>query len=151
MIKVVTLSALKSVYDIREIVENGYTLSVEELINELHNLPQDAKIVVSNDGGYTYGSIRPSILNVREIETYEEEEERERKEEEEWEDSLPNEEDVNYVIVQDNGEPLKWSDDNKVVIYGGIVDAELDLQEGDKIVTLGEYAKSIGVDWRTLL
>lgn len=151
MLKVVTLSALKSVYDIREIVENGYTLSVAELIDELHNLPQDAKIVVSNDGGYTYGSIRPSILNVREIETYEEEEERERKEEEEWEDSLPNEEDVNYVIVQDNGEPLKWSDDNKVVIYGGIVDAELDLQEGDKIVTLGEYAKSIGVDWRTLL
>ena len=151
MLKVVTLSALKSVYDIREIVENGYTLSVAELIDELHNLPQDAKIVVSNDSGYTYGSIRPSILNVREIETYEEEEERERKEEEEWEDSLPNEEDINYVIVQDNGEPLKWSDDNKVVIYGGIVDAELDLQEGDKIVTLGEYAKSIGVDWRTLL
>ena len=151
MLKVVTLSAKKSVYDIREIVENGYTLSVAELIDELHNLPQDAKIVVSNDGGYTYGSIRPSILNVREIETYEEEEERERKEEEEWEDSLPNEEGVNYVVVQDNGEPLKWSDDNKVVIYGGIVDAELDLQEGDKIVTLGEYAKSIGVDWRTLL
>jgi hypothetical protein len=151
MLKVVTLSALKSVYDIREIVENGYTLSVAELINELHNLPQDAKIVVSNDGGYTYGSIKPSFLNVREIETYEEEEERERREEEEWEDSLPNEEDVNYVIVQDNGEPLKWSDDNKVVIYGGIVDAELDLQEGDKIVTLGEYAKSIGVDWKTLL
>lgn len=151
MLKVVTLSAKKSVYDIREIVENGYTLSVAELINELHNLPQDAKIVVSNDGGYTYGSIKPSFLNVCEIETYEEEEEREHKEEEEWEDSLPNEEDVNYVIVQDNGEPLKWSDDNKVVIYGGIVDAELDLQEGDKIVTLGEYAKSIGVDWRTLL
>lgn len=151
MLKVVTLSAKKSVYDIREIVENGYTLSVAELINELHNLPQDAKIVVSNDSGYTYGSIRPSILNVREIETYEEEEERERKEEEEWEDSLPNEEDVNYVIVQDNGEPLRWTDDNKVVIYGGIVDAELDLQEGDKIVTLGEYAKSIGVDWKTLL
>ena len=151
MIKVVTLSALKSVYDIREIVENGYTLSVAELINELHNLPQDAKIVVSNDSGYTYGSIRPSILNVREIETYEEEEERERREEEEWEDSLPNEEDVNYVVIQNNGEPLKWSDDNKVVIYGGVEDAENDVIEGDKIVTLGEYAKSIGVDWRTLL
>lgn len=151
MIKVVTLSALKSVYDIREIVENGYTLSVAELIDELHNLPQDAKIVVSNDGGYTYGSIRPSILNVREIETYKEEEERERREEEEWEDSLPNEEDVNYVVIQDNGEPLKWSDNKKVVIYGGIEDAENDVIEGDKIVTLGEYAKSIGVDWRTLL
>lgn len=151
MLKVITLSAKKSVYDIREIVENGYTLSVAELINELHNLPQDAKIVVSNDGGYTYGSIKPSFLNVCEIETYEEEEERERREQEEWEDSLPNEEDVNYVVVQDNGEPLKWSGDNKVVIYGGIEDAENDVREGDKIVTLGEYAKSIGVDWRTLL
>ena len=151
MLKVVTLSAKKSVYDIREIVENGYTLSVAELINELHNLPQDAKIVVSNDGGYTYGSIKPSFLNVCEIETYEEEEERERREEEEWEDSLPNEEDVNYVIVQDNGEPLKWSDNKKVVIYGGIEDAKNDVIEGDKIVTLGEYAKSIGVDLRTLL
>lgn len=151
MLKVVTLSAKKSVYDIREIVENGYTLSVAELINELHNLPQDAKIVVSNDGGYTYGSIKPSFLNVCEIETYEEEEERERKEEEEWEDSLPNEEDVNYVIVQDNGEPVKWSYNKKVVIYGGIEDAEYDAREGDKVVTLGEYAKSIGVDWRTLL
>ena len=151
MIKVVTLSAKKSVYDIREIVENGYTLSVAELINELHNLPQDAKIVVSNDGGYTYGSIKPSFLNVCEIETYEEEEERERREEEEWEDSLPNEEDVNYVVIQDNGEPLKWSEDNKVVIYGGFEDAKEDCYEGDKVVTLGEYAKTIGVDWRTLL
>lgn len=149
MIKVVTLSAKKSVYDIREIVENGYTLSVAQLINELHNLPQDAKIVVSNDGGYTYGSIKPSFLNVCEIESYEEEEERERREEEEWKGIK--EEDVNYVIVQDNGEPLRWSDDKKVVIYGGIEDAESDLQEGDKIVTLGEYAKSIGVDWKTLL
>ena len=57
-----------------------------------------------------------------------------RDEEEEWEDSLPNEEDVNYVVIQDNGEPLKWSDDNKVVIYGGIEDAENDVIEGDKIV-----------------
>ena len=55
-----------------------------------------------------------------------------------------NAEDVNYVIIQDNGEPLIWSDDNKVVIYGGYEDAEYDLKEGDKILTLGEYAKSIG-------
>lgn len=61
------------------------------------------------------------------------------------------EEDVNYVILQDNGEPVVWSDNNLPVIYGGIVDAEMDLQEGDKIVTLGEYAKSIGVDYKTLI
>ena len=46
------------------------------------------------------------------------------------------EEDVNYVIIQDNGEPIVWSDNNLPVIYGGVEDAEMDLQEGDKIVTL---------------
>lgn len=61
------------------------------------------------------------------------------------------EKDVNYVILQDNGEPVVWSDNNLPVIYGGIRDAEMDLQEGDKIVTLGEYAKSIGVDYKTLI
>lgn len=61
------------------------------------------------------------------------------------------EEDVNYVIVQDNGEPVVWTDNKLPVIYGGIEDAEMDLEEGDKIVTLGEYADSIGVDYRTLI
>ena len=61
------------------------------------------------------------------------------------------EEDVNYVIIQDNGEPVVWSDNNLPVIYGGVEDAEMDLEKGDKIVTLGEYAKSIGVDYRTLI
>ena len=61
------------------------------------------------------------------------------------------EEDVNYIIIQDNGEPVVWSDNNLPVIYGGVEDAEMDLQEGDKIVTLGEYAKSIGVDYKTLI
>lgn len=61
------------------------------------------------------------------------------------------EKDVNYVILQDNGEPVVWSDNNLPVIYGGVEDAEMDLQEGDKIVTLGEYAKSIGVDYKTLI
>jgi hypothetical protein len=61
------------------------------------------------------------------------------------------EEDVNYIIIQDNGEPVVWSDNNLPVIYGGVEDAEMDLQDGDKIVTLGEYAKSIGVDYKTLI
>ena len=61
------------------------------------------------------------------------------------------EEDVNYVIIQDNGEPVVWADNKLPVIYGGIEDAEMDLIEGDKIVTLGEYANSIGADWRTLV
>ena len=62
-------------------------------------------------------------------------------------------EDVNYVIIQDNGKPIVWDVDGMPVIYGGIEDAELDLNadDGDSIVTLGEYAKSIGIDWRLLV
>ena len=62
-------------------------------------------------------------------------------------------EDVNYVILQDNGKPIVWDVDGMPVIYGGIEDAELDLNAdcGERIVTLGEYAKSIGIDWRLLV
>lgn len=62
-------------------------------------------------------------------------------------------EDVNYVILQDNGKPIVWATDGMPVIYGGIEDAELDLYEecGERIVTLGEYAKSIGIDYRLLV
>lgn len=61
------------------------------------------------------------------------------------------EEDVNYVILQDNGEPLKWEDNGLPVIYGGLEDAEIHWEEGDTIMTLGKYAKNIGVDWRNLI
>lgn len=62
-------------------------------------------------------------------------------------------EDVNYVILQDNGKPIIWAENGMPVIYGGIEDAELDLniESGERIVTLGEYAKSIGIDWRLLV
>ena len=62
-------------------------------------------------------------------------------------------EDVNYVILQDNGKPVVWAENGMPVIYGGIEDAELDLdiESGECIVTLGEYAKNIGIDWRLLV
>lgn len=62
-------------------------------------------------------------------------------------------EDVNYVILQDNGKPIIWAENGMPVIYGGIEDAELDLniESGECIVTLGEYAKNIGIDWRLLV
>ena len=62
-------------------------------------------------------------------------------------------EDVNYVILQDNGKPLVSVTNGMPVIYGGIEDAELDLYEecGERIVTLGEYAKNIGIDWRLFI
>lgn len=62
-------------------------------------------------------------------------------------------ENVNYVILQDNGKPIIWAENGMPVIYGGIEDAELDLntESGERIVTLGEYAKNIGIDWRLLV
>ena len=56
----------------------------------------------------------------------------------------------NWVIVQDNGEPLRFND-GELVIYGGVEDYQEDLIEGDKVMTIAEYAKTIGVDWRTLI
>lgn len=57
----------------------------------------------------------------------------------------------NWVIVQDNGEPLRWSDNGELVIYGGAEDYQLHLTEGDTAMTLAEYAELLGVNWRTLI
>lgn len=60
------------------------------------------------------------------------------------------EEHCNWVIVQDNGEPLRF-EDGSLVIYGGVADYECHLIEGDVAMTIAEYGKSLGVDWRTLV
>ena len=61
-----------------------------------------------------------------------------------------NVEDLNYVVIQSNGEPLRFTDGD-LVIYGGLEDVNCDILPDDKIITLGEYAKSIGVNWRELV
>lgn len=52
--------------------------------------------------------------------------------------------DSNFVILQDNGEPLIF-DDGSLVIYGGMEDAEGDMKEGDSIITLEEYLNLIHI------
>ena len=59
-------------------------------------------------------------------------------------------EDLNYVVIQSNGEPLRFTDGD-LVIYGGLEDVNCDILPDDKIITLGEYAKSIGVNWKELV
>ena len=88
---IITLATSRDEYDIRRAAESSMT--VEELIGELECLPRNAKIVFSNDRGYTYGYISYSKIDMEEVETFEEEEERERREEEEWEASLEDEDD----------------------------------------------------------
>lgn len=64
-----------------------------------------------------------------------------------WNDGEQNH---NWVIVQDNGDPLRFPS-GELVIYGGVEDYECHMIEGDTAMTLGEYAESLGVHWRTLI
>jgi hypothetical protein len=66
---------------------------------------------------------------------------------EEWKDGA---EHCNWVIVQDDGKPLRFADGG-LVVYGGVQDYENDMEEGDTAMTIAEYAESLGVDWRTLI
>lgn len=53
------------------------TLTVGELINLLSDYDEDTPIAISNDNGYTYGSIGWDDIREEEIENEEEEEEEE--------------------------------------------------------------------------
>ena len=64
-----------------------------------------------------------------------------------WKDGEQN---CNWVIVQDNGDPLRFPS-GEIVVYGGVEDYENDMIEGDVAMTLGQYAESLGVNWRTLI
>lgn len=64
-----------------------------------------------------------------------------------WKDG---DENHNWVIVQENGEPLRFNS-GEFVIYGGVEDYEIHLIEGDTAMTIAEYADLLGVNWRTLI
>jgi hypothetical protein len=52
---IVTLKTNRDYYDAKECAENS--MSVGEFMDMLSNYPNDAKIVFSNDNGYTYGVV----------------------------------------------------------------------------------------------
>ena len=52
---IVTLKTNRDYYDAKECAENS--MSVGEFMEMLSNYPSDAKIVFSNDNGYTYGVV----------------------------------------------------------------------------------------------
>lgn len=80
--KIVKIICESDAYDIREVAP--YSMSVEEAINRLQELPKDAQLAFSLGGGYTFGIVKDSDFRLIEVESIEEEKERERKEEEEW-------------------------------------------------------------------
>jgi hypothetical protein len=60
MAKVVALKTNREFYDIKDAMNES--ISVAEFIDLLSYLPQDAKIVFRNDGGYTYGYINEDVI-----------------------------------------------------------------------------------------
>lgn len=81
--QIVKINAVRDGYDVRGCTECA--ISVEQLIEQLERCPKNAKVVMSFDGGYMYGSLTPHLIKVIDVETYEEQEEREKREREEEE------------------------------------------------------------------
>ena len=79
--QIVKVNAVRDGYDVRECTECA--ISVEQLIEQLERCPKNAKVVMSFDNEYMYGSLTPHLIKVIDVETYEEQEERERREQEE--------------------------------------------------------------------
>ena len=53
MVQIISVKTTRDYYDVQECAENS--LSVAEVMDILSTYPDDAKIVFSNDNGYTYG------------------------------------------------------------------------------------------------
>lgn len=62
MEQIVTLKTSRDYYDAKECAE--YSISVEELMEILSRCPNGAKVVFSNDNGYTYGIVDNNTIKV---------------------------------------------------------------------------------------
>lgn len=59
---IVTLKTSRDYYNAKECAENS--MSVGEFMDMLSNYPSDAKVVFSNDNGYTYGVVGKIAIKV---------------------------------------------------------------------------------------
>jgi hypothetical protein len=62
---IVTLKTNRDYYDAKECAENS--ISVGEFMDMLSNYPSDAKIVFSNDNGYTYGVVSTNTFKITNV------------------------------------------------------------------------------------
>ena len=60
MERVIKLRTSREYYSIKECAE--HSLSVAEVIDILSYLPKDAKVVFSNDNGYTFGAVNDDTI-----------------------------------------------------------------------------------------
>lgn len=81
--QIVRINAVRDDYEVRECLNDA--MSVEQVMEQLSRCPKDAKVVMSFDNGYMYGSLTPHLIKIVNVESYEEQEEREKREQEEEE------------------------------------------------------------------
>ena len=101
IIKVITR---REDYDIRDSMDSSMT--IQDVIDYLHTFPMDAKIVMSNDNGFTFAPFREGTFMKVDVETREEEAERERREQEEEDNThwiCPNCNEEDTTICSING------------------------------------------------
>lgn len=75
MKRVVTIETSRDYYSIEDAHDEAITIG--DLIEILQRYDEDDKVILSNDGGYTYGHIGEGAFDVVTFETREEEERRE--------------------------------------------------------------------------
>ena len=65
MEQIITIKTSRDYYDAKECAE--YSLSVAEVMDMLSNYPSDAKVVFSNDNGYTYGIVDNNTFKITNV------------------------------------------------------------------------------------
>ena len=53
----ILLNTKRTGYTVNQILDNKYTLTVQELMDYLSDFDPESPVVFSNDNGYTYGEI----------------------------------------------------------------------------------------------
>lgn len=65
MEQIVTIKTSRDYYDAKECAE--YSLSVAEVMEILSRCPNDAKVVFSNDNGYTFGVVSNNTFKITNV------------------------------------------------------------------------------------
>ena len=63
--QIVTIKTSRDYYDAKECAE--YSLSVAEVMEILSRCPNDAKVVFSNDNGYTFGVVSNNTIKITNV------------------------------------------------------------------------------------
>lgn len=115
----IEIGARRDAYSVEDIIKR--TLTVGELIEILEGFDESSPVVLSHDGGYTYGALHESRITAEEtdVELDEDCEEEEIKADdlfdESWDDDKEATELKEYIVDHDNS--LPEDEDNELFVY----------------------------------